>query len=159
MKSLDWIVIGVVEAVLVVWILDGVVVVVVRLVKKVDFWVVAVEGEVVKDAVVVVVAVVTLVVSTVVVIRVVVVFTVVKVVVEKVVVNFVVWSVVGLANVVVAVAKVVSFVVCTVVFEFVQFVQFQPDGHEVKHYLNKDNNNLNQNSSKFKKIWVTFYQH
>ena len=157
MKSLDWIIIGVVEAVLVVWILDGVVVVVVRLVKKVDFWVVAVEGEVVRDAVVVVV--VTLVVRTFVVIRVVVLFTVVKVVVEKVVVNFVVWSVVGLANVVVAVAKVVSFVVCTVVFEFVQFVQFQPDGHEVKHYSNKDNNKLNQNSSKFKKIWVTFYQH
>ena len=44
-------------------------------------------------------------------------------------------AVVGIVNIVgdTFVVVVVNFVVCTVELEFVQFVQFQPAGHEVKH--------------------------
>lgn len=60
-------------------------------------------------------------------------------VVVKIVVGFFVvvfgLAVVGIVNIVgdTFFVVVVNFVVCTVELEFVQFVQFQPAGHEVKH--------------------------
>lgn len=64
---------------------------------------------------------------------------VVKIVVGLFVVGFFVvvfgLAVVGIVNIVgdTFFVVVVNFVVCTVELEFVQFVQFQPAGHEVKH--------------------------
>ncbi len=64
---------------------------------------------------------------------------VVKIVVGFFVVGFFVvvfgLAVVGIVNIVgdTFFVVVVNFVVCTVELEFVQFVQFQPAGHEVKH--------------------------